>query len=375
MTPPAHEHAQPPFAEGDILPDIVLPSSRAQLVRLSAHVAKAHQVLLFCPDPRLPACRDKLRTFAGRFAELAPLASVFAIANTTPEENAAFLERDPLPFPVLSDLERQVARGLGIAHNVDGPSLPDGADAFSIVVNGVNRRVVTAMRGSREPDPALSVLAFLRSLPRREARRLGRFAPLLYVPQVFERDFCQALIAAFERGESKESGYIRSTGAYGESERVIDRAQKSRRDLKVVDPTLLAGIGRRVDRRLAPEIKKALTRQVTGVEEFKVVRYDAETGGHFSAHRDNTAQRNAHRRFALTLNLNAEDYEGGALRFPEYGPDLYAPDTGDAVVFSCSLLHEATPVVKGRRYALLAFFFDEESSRLNDRVHGGPASP
>jgi predicted 2-oxoglutarate/Fe(II)-dependent dioxygenase YbiX len=75
----------------------------------------------------------------------------------------------------------------------------------------------------------------------------------------------------------------------------------------------------------------------------------------------------AHRRFALTVNLNTEEYEGGGLLVPEYGPDLYAAATGDAAIFSCSLLHEATPVSKGRRYVFLAFLFDEESRQFNER--------
>jgi predicted 2-oxoglutarate/Fe(II)-dependent dioxygenase YbiX len=57
-----------------------------------------------------------------------------------------------------------------------------------------------------------------------------------------------------------------------------------------------------------------------------------------------------HRRFAVTINLNAEDYEGGDLRLPEFDRRTYRAPTGGAVVFSCSLLHEATPVTKGTRY-------------------------
>jgi hypothetical protein len=196
---------------------------------------------------------------------------------------------------------------------------------------------------------------------------LGHFAPLLYVPEVFEPEFCRALISAFEHGETQPSGFYQTKGALGKSERVIDPSHKARRDHLVIDPILLDGIRRRLDRRVVPEIQKAFTRRVTGVEQYKVVRYDAEEGGHFGAHRDNVVKHNAHRRFALTLNLNAEEYEGGGLLFPEHGPDLYAPATGDAVIFSCSLLHQATPVSKGHRYVLLAFFFDEESRQLNER--------
>jgi len=54
--------------------------------------------------------------------------------------------------------------------------------------------------------------------------------------------------------------------------------------------------------------------------------------------------------FALTLNLN-EGYEGGHLRFPEYGAYLYRPGAGGAVVFSGSHLHERslTWIEAGRR--------------------------
>ena len=57
----------------------------------------------------------------------------------------------------------------------------------------------------------------------------------------------------------------------------------------------------------------------------------------------------------MTLNLNSEDYEDGELVFPEYGPERYKPASGGAVIFSCSLIHEALPVSRGRRFALLTF--------------------
>lgn len=361
------EQTMPPFGEGDMLPDIILPNSCAKLVQFLAHVSNNRQVLLFCPDPRLPACRAQLKNFAQRFKELEPLAVVFGITNTAPEENAAFLDQDSLPFPLLSDLERQVSKGLGVTHNLKGPLSADGAGAFSIVVNDVNRRVLKVIRDITDPDPAQRTIEFLTNLPQRQARALSHFAPLLYVPEVFEPEFCRALINAFEDGETQQSGFYQHKGDLGKSERVIDHSHKARRDHLVIDPILLDGIRRRLDRRVVAEIQKAFTRRVTGVEQYKVVRYDAEEGGHFGAHRDNLVKRHAHRRFALTLNLNTEEYEGGGLLFPEYGPDLYAPATGDAVIFSCSLLHEATPVSKGHRYVLLAFFFDEESRQFNER--------
>jgi predicted 2-oxoglutarate/Fe(II)-dependent dioxygenase YbiX len=98
-----------------------------------------------------------------------------------------------------------------------------------------------------------------------------------------------------------------------------------------------------------------------------VACYEAQTGGHFRPHRDNTTKGTAHRRFAVTINLNAEEYEGGDLMFPEFGRRTYRAPTGGAVVFSCSLLHEALPVRAGSRFVFLPFLYDEEAARLREK--------
>ncbi|MET0361438.1 MAG: 2OG-Fe(II) oxygenase, partial [Sphingobium sp.] len=92
--------------------------------------------------------------------------------------------------------------------------------------------------------------------------------------------------------------------------------------------------------------------------------YDAQSGGWFRPHKDNTTMGTAHRRFAVSINLNAEDYDGGELRFPEFGPRTHRPPTGGAIVFSCSLLHEATPVTRGSRYCILPFLYDEAAAQI-----------
>lgn len=76
-------------------------------------------------------------------------------------------------------------------------------------------------------------------------------------------------------------------------------------------------------------------------------------------HRDNTEPNVAHRRFACSINLNAEDFEGGELAFPEFGDQRFSPRTGEAIVFSSSILHEPLHVTSGRRLVLLAFLFGD----------------
>jgi len=83
-----------------------------------------------------------------------------------------------------------------------------------------------------------------------------------------------------------------------------------------------------------------------------------DVGGFFRPHRDNTTIGTVHRRFAMTLNLNTEDHEGGELRFPEYRQASYSPATREADIFSSDLLQEATNVTHGQRYTLLSFIYD-----------------
>ena len=103
------------------------------------------------------------------------------------------------------------------------------------------------------------------------------------------------------------------------------------------------------------------------MERYLVAGYEGEIGegggGWFRPHNDNTTRGTAHRRFAITIALN-DDYEGGGLRFPEFGPRVYNAPVGGAVVFSCSLLHEAMPVTAGKRFCLLPFVYDEAAAQL-----------
>lgn len=190
-------------------------------------------------------------------------------------------------------------------------------------------------------------------------------APVLVVPGVFPPALCRHLIGLYEADGGTASGFMRDVD--GVTTTVHDPRHKRRADFILRDQQLIDGLKARLLVALFPIIQRAFQFEVTRVERSIVCCYDAEEGGHFRPHRDNTTVGTAHRRFACTLNLNAEEYDGGDLRFPEFGPQTYRAPTGGAVVFSCSLLHEARPVTRGRRYAFLPFLYDEEAARLRDR--------
>lgn len=237
-------------------------------------------------------------------------------------------------------------------------------------------------------DPTLRILA-AHDLSDAEAlferlRGLGRAedhagaptpAPVLIAPRIFEPNFCRQLIETYHARGGAISGVMREID--GMTVPIVDDFKK-RRDASITDEALKSAIRARLARRLSPQIERALGFKATRLERYIVARYDAEEGGYFRPHRDNTTKGTAHRRFAVSINLNSEEHEGGDLRFPEYGRRTYRPPTGGAVVFSCSLLHEATPVTQGSRYAFLPFLYDDAGEQIrleNAQYLQAPTTP
>ncbi|MEU0881924.1 2OG-Fe(II) oxygenase [Lentzea sp. NPDC005914] len=223
-----------------------------------------------------------------------------------------------------------------------------GIGNASVLLDENLRAVAVIPRGHPIPDPPAP------DLP----------APVLVVPRVLEPELCAELVAHYLREGGHDTGFMRDD-AQGRTVAVHDHTHKRRQDL-TLEGQLMDALKARVERRLVPEIHRAFQFQVTRVERWIIACYEAETGGHFQVHRDNTTKATAHRRFAVTINLN-DDFAGGELRFPEYGRRTYRAGPGDALVFSCSLLHEVTPVERGNRYCTLPFLYDEAAEALRSR--------
>lgn len=259
---------------------------------------------------------------------------------------------------VILDHDQAVLRAWNLAHD-----RPDGRLDVSACWYLLDPQMrVLANWPLHQADAALDALSALG--PPDHHAGVPQVAPILLLPRVFEPDFCRRLIAEYETHGGETSGVTKEMR--GRTEVVDSPDFKRRRDHMLQDDGLRAEIRARLQLRLLPEIRKAFHFDCTRLERYIVACYEAEEGGFFKPHRDNTTKGTAHRRFAVTINLNAEDYEGGDLRFPEYGGQTYRAPTGGAVVFSCSLLHEAMPVQRGRRYAFLPFLYDEAASDLRD---------
>ncbi len=211
---------------------------------------------------------------------------------------------------------------------------------------------------------AATALAALATMPEPNAG-VAAHAPVLIAPRILEPDFCTKLIGYYRQHGGQASGVTQQDSS-GRTFVALDDGFKRRNDCLVEDAELRQAIMQRVYWRLSPMIERAFMWRPTRMERYLIARYDAENGGFFKPHRDNSTHGTAHRRFAVTLNLNADEYEGGDLRFPEFGAQTYRAPTGGAVVFSCALLHEATPVTRGERYAFLPFLYDDAAAKVRE---------
>ncbi len=341
------------FERGDWAPDFVLPDVLGVPVQLYRKSNGKPMVLLFCARDH----EHMLDPFAKRAAAF-DSAELFIVTRLTQAENKALANRVVLPFALLADRPGEVSaayRGAGPG----GPADP----ALTTYTLGIDRRILHVDRGDDANAQAERALECLEArLSAGDPPLAAQAAPVLCVPDVLDSTVCDELIEIWHKHGNRPSGSISTRNPEGET---FDDDVKIRRDHFVTDRALNIRLSNLVGRRIAPAMAKAFCFEASRFEEFKICRYDADDGGHFRPHRDNSSRRTAHRRFAMSLLLNdVDDYDGGGLRFAEYGPRLYRPPAGAAVVFSCSLLHELTKVTRGHRYVLLAFLFGEAEERL-----------
>jgi len=177
-------------------------------------------------------------------------------------------------------------------------------------------------------------------------------APLLVIPNILSPARCRAFIDHFE-ASPHEAGRMASYDTAAVHK--LDESLKRRRDIELAAGTPMhAEVMDAMARRCAPEIKRAFQKDVGYADRILIARYD-DDGGYFKRHRDNALPHTAFREFAVSINLNTQDYEGGELMFPEFDDSGYSAPAGGAMIFSASLLHEAAPVTKGSRYVILSF--------------------
>jgi predicted 2-oxoglutarate/Fe(II)-dependent dioxygenase YbiX len=338
-----------PLGYGEPLANIEAASNRNPRFAL-ASLAGRHLLLCVISDLDAPAARDAIGLVAAnQFSEASNFCAVFAGSFAANHPLVASIARSKLIFA--DDAAMSRAR----LHDTAAPEgrwilLDPGlrAMAFWPLANGAD------------------ALHALRAAPATDAHAgVPLHAPVLIVPRVFEPDFCATLMQYYERQGGEPSG-ITLQNAQGQTYVHLDPAFKRRMDCTIEDETVRDAARQRIFARLAPEIEKTLMWRPTRIERYLVARYDNADSAFFRPHRDNTTGGTAHRKFAVTINLN-DGYEGGDLRFPEFGSRTYRAPVGGAIVFGCGLLHEVTRMTQGSRFAFLPFLYDEDGARVRER--------
>ena len=287
--------------------------------------------------------------------------SFFGVSNDPTDETQSRLQEYYPGYRFFFDFDLAVARLYGVAPHDEKAEM----DLRRLwIILDPTMRVTHVVPFAQDQSDIAKVLAILDGLP--PPARFAGFdvqAPVLLLPQVFEPDFCRELIGLYERHGGEESGFVRDVG--GKTVMVSDHSHKRRKDCLIEDEKIISATQARMLRRVVPEILKVHQFKVTRMERYIVCCYAAEDEAHFRAHRDNTTAGTAHRRFAVSVNLNG-DFDGGEVSFPEYGPRSFKPPPGGACVFSCSLLHAVSKVTRGKRYAFLPFLYDDAAAKIRE---------
>lgn len=327
-------------------------------------VAGRYIILCFFGSAQSPSSRRLLdevllrrQVFDGRHV------AFFGVSVDPEDEQSGRVQEVP-GVHFLWDFDRSISQLFGASPAGEGAAARERYRPFSLLLDERLRVVALLPLGDapeRHLAQLLETLAGLPPLQQGPEQPAPATAPLLTIPRVFEPELCAALIGYYEEHGGGESGFMRDID--GKTVGIVDYSHKRRKDREITDETLRKACMVRVYNRVLPEIAKAFQFEATRIERYIVACYEADAGGHFRAHRDNTTRGTAHRRFAVSLVLNSE-FDGGGVRFPEFGRGRYQPPAGGALVFSCSLLHEVSPVTRGKRYAFLPFLYDEAAARV-----------
>lgn len=342
---------------GDPLPWITVPTTRE--TRMPLNGIAGHSVILGAAGPDIDP-RAVVEALEATSEILAAHDAYWLVVVAAPKDGVQLPSLRNPRARLVPDTDGTVIRALGFPDTHDG-MLSLGADAGLRVTATAHHRGQDALRQAE--------IWLIDALKPEAVSDID--APVILIPDVIEASLRDKLMAAWGEQGHEDSGYLRPNQD-GSVTHVVNPDRKRRSDhfLDEADP-LAALVHARVRDRVAPWIERATHFRIGFAERYRIACYEAKTAGFFSAHRD-FSEVSAHRHFAMTIALN-DDYQGGALRFPEFGSREYVPRPGQAIVYSGSLLHEVTSMTAGRRFALINFLTNREGAQKvseYQREHG-----
>ena len=333
---------------GDLVPYFDLPDQNGVIREIQLYVGKP-VLLYFLPPDNLDYARQFFAQIHKHFPayQKKGMQRIFVVPAPPAilKQWQATLDIDGLLW---MDDTRAVCKLFGIEQTID-------KEPVSYLLNE-NLKIINTYHGndlSLHTDKALKDSKPL--FPSQKLHILSHHAPVLVIPDAVSQELCREIIDYWQIGEKYEG-----TVGVGKNRQVRTKI-KRRKDVDIRDKVFLERLDDLLSKAVLPEMRKISSIEITHREIYKIGCYSAEDAGHYGQHRDTSVLSLAHRRYSMSLCLN-DDFEGGGLNFPEYGPEVYRVKAGTAIIFPSTLMHRVLPVTKGQRYVMVSFFFGEEEA-------------
>lgn len=308
------------------------------------HVSGAESEFLYALEAYI-AVQDQLQSLGCSTFALTRAAFAAEISQALPTG------RDGQPIlPVLTDETGRVFQSYGLGSTAAAPA----ERSPTLVALLLNANLKIAYIGASPQDPQRIMDELQRISRARPPIPLTAHPPILLVPMALSPADCTSLMQFWHRLD-QEHGASGHSAVDAKCISFLHEYGRVRQYL-VENPSLQKALDTKISRRLMPEISKAFDTRAPQREIWALSCYDATDSGMLGPHRDCASTETQHRRFTVSIALN-DTYQGGALRFREYGEQTYNLPVGTAAVFSAALLHEVLPITAGRRFALVTHIY------------------
>ncbi|MBF2080432.1 MAG: redoxin domain-containing protein [Synechococcales cyanobacterium T60_A2020_003] len=233
---------------GDPAPWFTLPSDSNPNYHFDT-VAGHYVVMFFFGSSQHPASQAALNQFLAHSEFFRDRQIPFFGVSIDPTDEALGDVVSTLSYcKLIWDFEGKASRMYGVCSPVEA------GDRYQPTVFILNENLRVLHRFFLESDTPLvdQVMAAAAALPPLPPPQMDhRQAPVLFIPNVFDRNFCHELIAQYHRSDVRQSGFMRDID--GKTVEVMDYGFKRRRDWLLQESDLLQTINHLILRRIKAE--------------------------------------------------------------------------------------------------------------------------
>lgn len=249
-----------------------------------------------------------------------------------------------LKFKLYSDPKFELGKKIVAAHDID----IKGEEAINvlrtiIIFDGFTR-IRKTYQGEESSKDITSIINNLFSIfPMLYSSNIQPAnVPVLNVPKVIPKKICKEIIDCFKDEIQSD-----------------EQLEKFKKHLKLFDYKIKTYI--------APQLKKAFGFECTRREEPYILK---STNENSNVQRIANLDSYSYRRFSVVIFLNAEEFSGGAIQFPEFGLESFKPTSGDALIYSAGCLEKTRTIYAGNRWILGTYLYNEEDAKLRRDLAG-----